>query len=558
MRFSSRRFALACVPALALSVPALAQERAREAADDSLAARVDRVFARMDRPDSPGCAVGASRNGATLYTRGYGSANLEYGVPITAASVFESGSVAKQFTASAIVLLAQQGKLALDDDVRKYVPEVPNFGETIRIRNLLNHTSGLRDQWALLGIEGRGPGTQVHSPATTLDLVTHQKALNFPPGTDYLYSNSGYSLLGIIVQRVSGQSLDAFTQARLFLPLGMTHTRWRDDFTAIVKGRTTAYSGTVDRGFRTDMSFTNMIGNGGLLTTVGDLLAWNENFFDPKVGGRAYVDSMQTRAVLRNGRRLTYALGLDVGAYDGVAEVSHGGATAGYRTFLARYPDQHVSVVVLCNLASANPGALAHQVADLLLNKPARPIQSGASQRVTLTTAQLERWTGAYVERRTDNVTRLAVRDGKLVTADERNAELTPISPERFRTAGGTELAFSGVAPSRTVRAIAQDGDTAVLIEIRAANATPAQLADYVGTYASDELEVKLTIALRDGQLVLRRRPADEMPLRATYEDDFDSPIGSLRFSRDASGRVTGFAVFAGRARDVRFVRERH
>src|SRR5262249_53410991 len=225
-----------------------------------------------------------------------------------------------------------QGKLSLDDDIRKYLPEVPNFGETIRIRNLLTHTSGLRDQWELLGIEGRGPGTQVHSAETTLDLVVHQKALNFPPCADYSYSNTGYALAGLIVQRVSGQSLDAFTQAALFRPLGMTHTRWRDDFTAVVKGRTTAYSGTIERGFNTDMSFTNMIGNGGLLTTVGDLLKWNENLFDPKVGGRAYVDSMQSRYVLRNGRRITYALGLDVSAYDGVAEVSHSGSTAGYRT----------------------------------------------------------------------------------------------------------------------------------------------------------------------------------------------------------------------------------
>jgi len=233
----SPRFA-ALVLSLSLGLSAGAQERSR--ADDSLATRIDRVFSRWDRPDSPGCAVGVGRDGAALYTRGYGSANLEYDVPITATSVFESGSVAKQFTASAIVLLAQQGKLSLEDDIRKYLPELPDFGETIRIRHLLNHTSGLRDQWALLGIEGRGPGTQVHSPATTLDLVTHQKALNFSPGTDYLYSNTGYTLLGVIVGRVSGQSLDAFTRSQLFQPLGMAHTRWRDDFTAIVKGRTTA------------------------------------------------------------------------------------------------------------------------------------------------------------------------------------------------------------------------------------------------------------------------------------------------------------------------------
>ncbi|HKN67845.1 MAG TPA: serine hydrolase domain-containing protein, partial [Gemmatimonadaceae bacterium] len=314
--------------AAVIGAPVALAAQAIRAASNTLPARIDQIFAPWDKPGSPGCAVGAGRDGAALYSHGYGAANLEYDVPITAASIFESGSVAKQFTAAAIVLLAQDGKLTLDDDIRKYLPEVPDFGETIRIRHLLTHTSGLRDQWELLAIERRGPGTQVHSPATTLDLVAHQKALNFPPGTEYSYSNTGYVLAGIIVERVSGQTLDAFTQARLFKPLGMTHTRWRDDFTDIVKGRTTAYSGTAERGFHTDMSFTNMIGNGGLLTTVGDLLLWNENFFNPKVGGQALVDSMQTRMVLRNGRRITYALGLDVSAYDGVPEVSHSGSTA--------------------------------------------------------------------------------------------------------------------------------------------------------------------------------------------------------------------------------------
>ena len=216
---------------------------AQQQAVGDFASRVDRIFARFDRA-TPGCGVGLAKDGRTLYTHGYGSANLEYGVPNTDSTVFESGSVAKQFTAAAIVLLAQDGKLSLDDDIRKYLPEVPSFGgQRITIRNLLTHTSGLRDQWGLLGIEGRGPGTQVHSPMTTLDLVVHQKMLNFPPGSEYLYSNTGYALAEIIVQRVSGKSFSEFTQERLFRPLGMTHTQWRDDFTTVVPNRATAYNG---------------------------------------------------------------------------------------------------------------------------------------------------------------------------------------------------------------------------------------------------------------------------------------------------------------------------
>ena len=530
-----------------LAVSARAQEVA-------LSTRIDRVFERFARPGSPGCAVGVSRDAHPLYAHAYGEANLEYDVPITAASIFESGSVAKQFTAAAIVLLAQDGKLSLNDDIRRYLPEVPDFGETIRIRHLLTHTSGLRDQWELLGIEGRGPGTQVHSAATTLDLVTHQKSLNFPPGTEYSYSNTGYALLGVIVQRVSGQSLEAFTQARLFKPLGMTHTRWRDDFTAIVPGRATAYSGTADHGFKTDMSFTNMIGNGGLLTTVGDLLIWNENFFNPSIGGRAFVDTMQTRMTLRSGRRITYALGLDVSSYDGVAEVSHSGATAGYRTFLARYPEQRVSLAVLCNVGSANPVALGHQVADLVITKPTAAAQSGAPT-VTLSEAQLQRWAGTYVDRRTDRPLRLVARNGKLANEDAENFEIRASSPNVFRVPGDAQLTFSGAAPARVATLVRPGADTAVFAETHAEPLTATRLAEYAGTYTSEELDVQLVVAVKGDSLLLRRRPADEMVMRPMYDDDFETPIGSLRFSRDASGRITGFGVYNGRIRDVRFSR---
>src|SRR5690242_2205014 len=210
---------------VAVVLPAIAPAQSAS----GIGPRIDRIFSRFG-PTSPGCAVGLAQDGHTLYTHGYGSANLEYGVPLTDSTVLESGSVAKQFTASAILALVADGKLKLSDDIRRYLPEVPDFGgQKITIQNLLTHTSGLRDQWGLLGIEGRGPGTQVHTLMTTLDLVSHQKMLNFPPGSAYLYSNTGYALAALIVQRVSGKSLDAFMQERYFRPLGMSHTQWHDD-----------------------------------------------------------------------------------------------------------------------------------------------------------------------------------------------------------------------------------------------------------------------------------------------------------------------------------------
>ncbi|HTE44530.1 MAG TPA: serine hydrolase [Gemmatimonadaceae bacterium] len=546
---------------LALCAPSLLSPQQPVPAD--LPSRIDGVFARFTRT-VPGCGVGLSKDGRPLYTHGYGASNLEYGVLNSDSTVFESGSVAKQFTASALVLLAQDGKLSLDDDIRKYLPEVPRFGgQRIAIRNLLTHTSGLRDQWGLLGIEGRGPGTQIHSPMTTLDLVVHQKMLNFPPGSEYLYSNTGYALAALIVERVSGKSLSAFTEERLFRPLGMTHTQWRDDFTKVVPNRATAYSGSEQAGFKQDMPFTNMIGNGGVLSTMSDLLRWNENLDHPTVGGQGYVDTMQTRMRLTSGRTITYALGLQVLSYNGMREISHSGSTAGYSTYLTRFPDQHVSVAVWCNLASSNPTALAHQVADLVLPRQTHSAGAAIAERTEVAPAELARWQALYRDPHTDQAVTLTASRGALTSdASGRGGRggilLAPAGGNRYRGPQG-DAQFSGEPGKRRFTLVRAESDTAWFEEALPARPS-ASLSDYAGTYSSDELDVRFTVVARDGKLFLKRRPADEFELRPAYGDDFQSGggLGTVRFARDASGpngRVTGFAFFAGRVLDVRFKR---
>jgi CubicO group peptidase (beta-lactamase class C family) len=527
-RRSPKMSRIAILAALSLPVALSAQQ-------PDLASRVDRIFARFDR-NTPGCAVGVARDGKALYTQGYGSANLEYRVPLTDSSVMESGSVAKQFTAAAMVLLQQDGKLSIDDDIRKYLPEVPDFGKKITIRNLLTHTSGLRDQWGLLGLEGRGPGSQVHSPATTLDLVVHQKMLNFAPGSEYLYSNTGYALSAIIIERVSGKSLQEFTQERLFKPLGMTHTQWRDDFTRVVPNRATAYAPKQGGGWVQDMPFTNMVGNGGILTTMGDLVKWNENLDRTTVGGPSFTPTMQTQMKLNSGRTIPYALGLENLEYDGVREVAHGGSTAGYRTYLARYPDQHVAISVWCSNASVNATQLAHQVADLVLTKPQRAATQAGAPAVKLSSAELAKWAGTYRDPHTDQVMRIVATDSS------------------FSNGGrGGVLSFNTAAGKRSLILARPNGDTLRFEEVKAAPAV-VPVKDYAGTYGSDELDARFTLVVRDGKLFAKRRPADEVELRPTYADAFTAPgIGSLRFSRGANGRVNGFAVFAGRVLDVRF-----
>jgi CubicO group peptidase (beta-lactamase class C family) len=343
-----------------------------------LASHVDAVFAHWDSDESAGCAAGITRDGRPVLAHAYGMADLEHGVPNTPSTIFEAGSVSKQFTAAAIVLLALDGALALDDDVRRHVPELPEYGQTITIRHLLTHTSGLRDWGSVAAIGGWGRGERTHTHDHVLDILSRQRALNFTPGTEYSYSNSGYNLLAVIVDRVSGMPFAEFSRTRIFEPLGLHDTQWRDDYRRIVKGRSSAYA-TRNGRWLIDRPIENVHGNGGLLTTVDDLLKWNEALAAGALGGQPFIDMMHQRGVLNDGRSIDYAAGLFVGTLDDVREISHTGSTAGYRAFLARYPDQRIGVAVLCNAGNVSPGTIGRSVARIVLGGSARPVSTAAA-----------------------------------------------------------------------------------------------------------------------------------------------------------------------------------
>ena len=524
-------------------------------AELTVRAKVDRVFERWNRSDTPGCAVGVAVGGGPVLIRTYGMADLEDGLKITPETIFESGSVAKQFTAAAIALLVQEGKLSLDDPVRKYLPEVPDFGPPILIRHFLNHTSGLRSQWSLLSLAGRPTGLTVHSLDEILELVSGQKELNFKPGDEFLYNNTGYALLGIIVRRVSGKSLAEFSQERLFKPLGMTRTQWRDDFRKIVPGRAAAYSQNRDGGFSTNMPFTNVYGNGGLLTTVGDLLIWNENLDSPRVGGKAMVDQLQTRGRLNDGSEIEYAQGLTVTTYKGVLEVSHGGSTAGYQTFLARFPDERLSIVVLSNVTTSGPARLAHAVADIFLEgkltPPAKPVPVAVPADV------LKTYAGVYREPLTDASTRVAlVQEGKTLSIGGQLA--IPVSNTAFITADGSRrIVFEAGTESSPIRMTDSDGHS----KPRLWEATPAftpkleELTAFAGSFYSEEIDTTYTLYVEGGKLKLRFRPAMRSDLTPVYPDAFEADGNIFRFTRDSSGQITGFLVYAGRVRHLLFVK---
>ena len=513
-------------------------------------ARVDSIFSRFTTT-TPGCAVGVSRHGRTVLAKAYGMANLEYDVPLTTESIIEAGSVAKQFTAAAILLLAQQGKLSIDDPVRKHIPELPDYGAPLTIRHMINHTSGLRDWGVVAAVEGWPRGSRVHTHDHVLDIVTRQRSLNFRPGSEYLYSNTGYNLLAIIVQRVSGRSFADFTRTEIFEPLGMTRTSWRDDYTRVVKGRATAYS-PARGGFRLNMPFENVHGNGGLLTTVEDLLRWSANFDAGTVGGPALAREQVRQARLTSGRDIEYAAGLSVTRYRGVPEVSHSGATAGYRAFLTRYPDQGLAVAVLCNHAAAAAPTLGHRVADIYLGSAAT--DPTPPKTVTLAPAVLGARAGSFRNAVTGEPFRLSFREGKLV--DDGGNEIVALSPVLFVHPNRGRMSFE-LAPdgrAQTLRFLQEGGDTLVFLPVEPWAPTPAELAALAGTYVSDEAATTLTIAHQGGKLFLRQRPALSFELQPRYRDVFEVPTGDLlRFIRDDAGKVTELSLFLGRVRDLHF-----
>ncbi len=396
---------------------------------------------------SPGCAVGVSLNGQSVFEKAFGMADLEHSVANTPQTIFESGSVAKQFTAAALVFLQQDGKLSLDDPVRKYIPELPDYGSPLTIRHMLNHTAGLRDWGAVLSLTPAGRGDRVISQDLALDIITHQRSLDFTPGSEYSYSNSGYNLAAIIVERVSGKKFPEFVAERIFKPLGMTHSSWCDDYQRIVPGRAQAYSRERNGPWRLDMPFMNVYGNGGMLTTVGDWLKWNAALDSGALGPQLFP-ALQTQGVLNDGRKISYALGLNIATYKGLHDVSHGGSTAGYQTFLAHYPDQKVSVAVLCNGTSPSAGGLAANVTDEIFGPYPEP--SPGPKPADLGEEQLKKYVGLWRNEKTHQPNRTTFEKGQLRF---NGTPLVPLGDGKFMYRNA-ELAFDLGPDGRPVKAV--------------------------------------------------------------------------------------------------------
>lgn len=534
-----------------LSLPLSAQQPALTAGQ---IARIDSIFSAYAYSDVPGCAVGVSRRDTVVLQRGWGSADLEHPSPITPATIFEAGSISKQFTAGSVLRLAQQGRLSLDDDIRKYLPEIPVYDAPITIRHLMHHTSGLRDWGDIMGIAGWPRGTRTYTQAHVLDILARQPALNYPVGTEYLYSNSNYNLLAMIAERVSGKTLAELTKMEFFEPLGMTSSGWRDDYKRVVPGRAQAYSGR-GKNWRLDMPFENVYGNSSLLTTVGDLLKWDANLGHKRVGGAAFVTMQTTKGILNSGREISYAVGMVMGSFQGTPEISHTGGTAGYRSFLARYPDAGYAVALLCNAGSADPGVLGRKVSAVVLPVYKAPVTAARDTiGMSFPAARLAPMIGYYRHSLTDEPLHLAYMNGRIVNVD--GPRLVGMSERHYASVSGrTHFELEAVRAGRGRIMTWVDGsDTTFYVPVDAP-LPAASFGEYAGSFYSEEADAAASILVENGKLVLFERPSDKIPLSPIYADGFNADGSYVKFVRDSDGHVNGFLVTSGRARNVRFDR---
>jgi CubicO group peptidase (beta-lactamase class C family) len=516
--------------------------------------QIDVLFSQWNN-STPGGAILVTRDNKVLYNKAFGLADLEHNTPNTTETIFESGSVAKQFTAASIFVLASEGKLALGDDVRKYIPELPVYHATITIQHLLNHTSGLKD-WGVIGsLSGWPRTTRVYTQDLALQIMCRQKSLNFTPGSEYSYSNSNYSLLVTIVERVSKQSLADFTRTRFFEPLEMNHTQWRDNFREVVPNRAIAYSKS-GSDYQQNMPFENVHGHGGLLTTTSDLAKWNTLLETYRIGGEQVFKWRTKKGKLNNGKEISYAGGISVNNFNEFTEISHSGATAGYRAWLAYYPQKKLSIVVLSNDAGFGVVQAGHKIAELFM----KPIEKQKKERpsIILSESDLKRFAGTYKSIREFDVMTLDYKDGKLLSNVQT---LQAAHRDTLYAENLIWIATKSNTKSNQVDAILlkNSQDTSSYQRVNPPELNSNALRSLNGNYYSEEADTHFTVEVKGGdEIWVHNKPHASIKLTPSFKDGYLSDDFELyEFRRDKKGNVTGFEVSMSRAERIQFVKKK-
>jgi len=536
-----RPVSLAIAAAL-LGTPAHAQDRT---------AGIDSIFS-FATTATPGCAVGVSRRGEVVANRAYGLADVERRVPMSPGSRFDIGSTQKQFTAAAVLLLAEEGRLSLSDDIRKHLPELPDYGHVVTVDHLITHTGGIRDWTGLLPMAPEG--------TDVLTLIQRQRGLDFVPGEEWSYSSSGFELAKEIVARVSGMSFAEFTRTRLFEPLGMTSSAYVPDILQAGAGAALGYQKD-GVGWKPYMRLGNERGGGAIVSTVGDLLAWNDALASGRLG--AFVTGkIHEPATLANGRKLRYARGLIVDSTPGGVVISHSGGAAGFSTWMGRMPEHGLSVAVACNFDPVSATALAGRVSELYLPPlPAAARAEAAAAAAGAAGVDVSGRAGLFFDERTGEPMRLAAQEGRLRIAN--GPPLVALSPDRFRglrpdlffrSQDAFELSFE--SPDR-IAIRSMEGQVTRFRRARPHSPTAAELQALDGRYESRELGTVFEIVPATNGLVMRfeSSPERSIELAPAERDTYMRSMMVVRFRRDGSGRVTGFDYGNPVVRSIAFTR---
>lgn len=528
-------------------------------------AKVDSIFSEWNGLDKPGASLGIIKDGELIYTKGYGAANLEYNIPNTSESVFRIASTSKQFTAACIVLLDQQKKLSLDDKLSKFFPEFPSYANQITIKHLLNHTSGVRDYLTLAQLAGLG-SEDYYTDEMLMQWLVNQQELNFNPGDDFLYSNSGYWLLGQIVNKVSGGSMAEFAKVNVFDPLGMENTHFHNDHTQIVKQRASGYRPNSDGGYSISMTTLEMIGDGGIFTTVNDLKKWDDAFYKSDILNKAFWDIMTSVGKLNSGEELDYASGLGVDTYNGLKVILHGGAFVGYRAEMIRFPEQKFSVILLANRADANPTRMAYGVADIFLKdqfkeeivtKENESTTTEDLKPISLSKNKLLKYEGTYWNKEKKMSRVLEIRNDTLnyVRSNGRATQMVPISKTKFLWVGPNipiTVEMSSDSKEFVLNILGEKPSEFVKYTPVEAYST-SDLESYSGEYYCPELDVIYTLKSEESGIALYLNGKKEAELTPVKKDVITlSSYLTFEFNelRDA------FRLSMGRVKNLNFIKQ--
>lgn len=542
------------------SICSLAQIKEKQA--------IDSIFSEWDQPNTPGASLGIIKDGILIYAKGYGLANMEYDIPNSPTSVFRIASTSKQFTAACIVLLAEQGKLSLDTTLDTYFSDFPEYASKITITHLLNHTSGIRDYLQVAYLKGLGDN-DFYTDTDIMKWLVRQTDLNFAPGNEHLYSNSGYWLLGQIVNKVAEMNMADFAKTNLFEPLDMQQTHFHDDHNKIVKNRASGYYPNGEGGYEISMTTLEMIGDGGIFTTITDIKKWDDAFYSSTVLSNAFWKMMTAQGVLNNGEVIAYASGLMISEYNGLKTIRHGGAFVGFRAELLRFPEQRLSIAIFTNRGDANPSRKANAVADVILKgkfiipsdkkeETSKKAPKTKAPKVVFNLAQL---VGNY-EIEAGVTLSVTVKNDSLNVFqnwDTSSYNLQKVSGNTFRIPGNEDLkfTFTSLKDNLTqILVVLKGGKETVTKRKKVVDTSNIKIDEFEGSYYSNELDVTYTLKTIDDALHVTIADNEAMESTVSQVDELRTRLGVIRFNRTRAGAISGFELDSGRVKNLTFEKQ--